>query len=364
MTAIQQWLIAAAVLAGGVVIYALAPVLAPFLTGALLAYLGDPLVGRLVRLGLPRTLAVVAVFIVIFAFLLAIPLWLVPLVENQIAVFARNLPTYLQWVQDVLLPWATGHLGSPAIDLSNIKDLLVQQWQQAGGLAVRVVKVIGASGGALLAWLANLVLVPVVTFYLLRDWQRVLAALRALLPRAQAPLIESVARECDEMLATFLRGQLTVMLALGVMYSFGLWLVGLDLAFLIGLIAGLVSFVPYLGLIVGMAAAGVAALMQFHEVLPLVYVALVFGIAQLIEGTVLTPLLVGDRIGLHPVAVIFAVMAGGQLFGFVGVLLALPAAAVIAVIVRRIYARYKGEDGSAADAAKPETWVETNGDGC
>jgi predicted PurR-regulated permease PerM len=192
----------------------------------------------------------------------------------------------------------------------------------------------------LLAWLANLVLIPVVTFYLLRDWHIVIERVHELLPRRSEPHIVRLASEADTMLGAFLRGQLSVMTALAVVYSLGLWIVGLDLALLIGLIAGLVSFVPYLGFITGIALAGIAAYLQFQELLPLVWVALVFGIGQMLEGMLLTPWLVGDKIGLHPVAVIFAIMAGGQLFGFVGVLLALPVAAVLMVILREARRRY------------------------
>ncbi|MEX0614583.1 MAG: AI-2E family transporter, partial [Methylophaga sp.] len=159
-------------------------------------------------------------------------------------------------------------------------------------------------------------------------------------PRRHAEKITNLSLECDDMLAGFLRGQLLVMLALSIMYSVGLTLIGLELALLIGVIAGIVSFVPYLGLLVGIVLAGLAAYLQFQEWLPVLYVIGVFSFAQMIEGTVLTPRFVGERIGLHPVAVIFAVMAGGSLFGFIGVLLALPVAAVVMVLIRHGHDRY------------------------
>jgi predicted PurR-regulated permease PerM len=168
-----------------------------------------------------------------------------------------------------------------------------------------------------------------------------MSRVRELLPRRSEAVIVKLAQQSDEVLGAFLRGQLLVMLALAFIYSAGLMMMGLDLALLIGMLAGLVSFVPYLGFIVGILAACVAALFQFQELLPLLYVAIVFGVGQMLEGMVLTPLLVGDRIGLHPVAVIFSVLAGGQLFGFVGVLLALPVAAVIAVLLRYLHTQYK-----------------------
>jgi predicted PurR-regulated permease PerM len=163
-----------------------------------------------------------------------------------------------------------------------------------------------------------------------------------LIPRRYEATVARLATASDEVLGAFLRGQLTVMLALGTIYSVGLWLVGLELALLIGMLAGLVSFVPYLGFIVGILAAGLAALMQFGDLLPLLYVVIVFMVGQAVEGMLLTPLLVGEKIGLHPVAVIFAVLAGGQLFGFFGILLALPVASVVMVLLRYTHERYVG----------------------
>ena len=198
-----------------------------------------------------------------------------------------------------------------------------------------------ASGFALVSWIVNAALIPVVAFYLLRDWDRLVAAIRALIPSEYEGAVVKVVSDCDEVLSAFIRGQLLIMLLLGCIYAFGLTIVGIDLAILIGMLAGLASIVPYLGVITGILAATAAALFQFHDVHHVVYVAIVFGIGQILEAAVLTPLLVGDRIGLHPVAVIFAVLAGGQLFGFTGVLLALPAAAVIMVFVRHALGHYK-----------------------
>jgi predicted PurR-regulated permease PerM len=174
----------------------------------------------------------------------------------------------------------------------------------------------------------------------MRDWDLLIRRLHDLLPRRYEATTARLARECDAVLAQFMRGQLLVMLALAAISTTGLLIVGLNLAFLIGRLAGLVSFVPYLGFIVGILAAGIAAAVQFHDAAHLIYVAIVFGVGQALEGMVLSPWLVGDRIGLHPVAVIFAVMAGGQLFGFLGVLLALPAAAVMVVLLRHAHGRY------------------------
>lgn len=323
-------------------IYVLAPILTPFLAGALLAYLGDPLVDRLEAKHLPRTWAVVMVFVVIFSILVAMPFIMLPLMEQQFTALLNKLPQYLDWLQNKVVPvlGQTLNLDPAQKDMSAMKNAVLENWRQVGGVAKNLVQAVSHSGVAMLAWVANMVLVPVVTFYLLRDWDILVARIHQLLPRQSEPVIVSLSKQSDEVLGAFLRGQLVVMVALGLVYSLGLWLVGLDLAFLIGMIAGLVSFVPYLGFIVGIVLAGVAAVMQFQEWLPLLMVAGVFGVGQMLEGMVLTPLLVGDKIGLHPVAVIFAVMAGGQLFGFVGVLLALPVAAVIMVLLRHIVEQY------------------------
>jgi predicted PurR-regulated permease PerM len=191
-------------------------------------------------------------------------------------------------------------------------------------------------------WLANIILIPVITFYLLRDWDHLVNYVRDILPRSIEGKVVQLAQESDEVLGAFLRGQMLVMLALGIIYSIGLSIVGVEFSLLIGLFAGLLSFIPYMGLIVGVLIAGVAVLFQTGELISLLWVFLVFGIAQMIEGMFLTPVLVGDRIGLHPVAVIFAVLAGGQLFGFFGILLALPVFAVLAVLLRHAHKKYKG----------------------
>ena len=209
-----------------------------------------------------------------------------------------------------------------------------------GSIMGRLFVKLTRSGQLLITWVAYLTLIPVVTFYLLRDWDILVGKVNDLIPRPYEKLLGKLAKQCDEVLAEFLRGQLLLMMVQAVIYTIGLWIVGLEFALLIGMLAGLVSFVPYLGFIVGFGVAGVAGFMQFHDIIHLVYILIVFGIGQVIEGMVLSPLLVGDRIGLHPVAVIFAVMAGGQLFGIVGVLLALPVAAIIVVLFRHVHERY------------------------
>jgi len=327
-------------LALGGLIYLLSPVLTPFLFAALLAYIGDPLVDQLEK-KLPRGLSVSIVFLFIIGAVALAIFFLLPLVERQVSFLVEKLPQYSNRIHETVLPWLRDTLGvERVLNLDALREAATQYWTKAGGIMANLVASVSRSGVALLAWLANLVLIPVLTFYLLRDWDILVERVHELIPRRIEATVATLARESDEVLGAFLRGQLTVMLGLAAIYAAGLWLVGLDLALLLGLLAGLVSFVPYLGFVVGIVAAGIAALLQFQDLFHLLPVVAVFAIGQAVEGMLLTPILVGDRIGLHPVAVIFAVLAGGQLFGFFGILLALPIAAVVMVLLRHAHERY------------------------
>jgi predicted PurR-regulated permease PerM len=253
----------------------------------------------------------------------------------------HNIPDYLRWLQDRALPALGIRLPEGLrLDAAGLKAMVAENWTQAGGAARYLIGTIFKSGAALLAFTSALILVPVVSFYLLRDWDRLIAWVDGMVPPRHQPTVRGFARETDTVLAAFLRGQFLVMLFLAAFYSAGLLLAGLQLGLLIGLVSGLVSFVPYLGFIVGILAASIAILVQTQELFPLLWVGLVFGIGQILESAFITPWLVGDRIGLHPVAVIFAVLAGGLLFGFIGVLLALPMAAVLAVFLRHAQTRW------------------------
>jgi predicted PurR-regulated permease PerM len=339
-------------LAAGWLLYLLSPILTPFIVAALLAYLGDPLVDRLEERRLPRSAAVSVVFLVIVGLLVLLLLILIPRIEEQISTLVAKLPQYIDWLKLHLLPHIEGLLPADAKhwDAEALRNSLTQHWSKAGGLLTGVWSSISASGVALVGWIGNLVLIPVLTFYLLRDWDRLVAGIEALLPRSSSPVWCRLASESDEVLGAFLRGQMLVMFALGVIYTTGLWLVGLDFALLIGMFAGIVSFVPYLGLIVGILIAGIASVLQFKGIDMLPWVIAVFVIGQLLEGFVLTPRLVGERIGLHPVAVIFAVMAGGQLYGFFGILVALPVAAVVLVLLRYALGNYRASGLYLGDA--------------
>jgi len=339
---LQKWQLVGLTLLLGGAVYLLAPILTPFAAAALLAYLGDPLVDRLEARKLSRTAAVSVVFGLMTLGVVIFVLLLVPMVERQISKLFERLPVYLAWGQNIALPWIEANTGFDVegVEVSSLLDVLKSHWQQAGGVAATVLGGISKSGMTVLLWLTNLALIPVVTFYLLRDWDVLIARIRALLPRAIEPAVSRLAGQSDVVLASFLRGQVSVMLALGAIYAIGLSLVGVDLALLIGMLAGLVSFIPYLGAIVGVGAALIATLVQHGDWLHVVLVLGVFAVGQTLESFVLTPWLVGDKIGLHPVAVIFAVMAGGQLFGFLGVLLALPVAAIVMVLLRYAHEQY------------------------
>jgi predicted PurR-regulated permease PerM len=338
----QKWLVLISIVLCAWILYLLAPVLTPFLIAAFLAYLGDPAVDRLETIRFSRTLSVIFVFLLMSIIGLSLLLILIPLFEDQLARLITRIPQMITWIQSELLPRISSVSGIELsnIDLDSVKNTIASNWKDIGNVIGMVMGRVTQSGQLFLVWFSYFVLVPVVTFYLLRDWDILVARLHELIPRHYEAVVVKLARECDAVLAEFFRGQLLLMLAQGILYSIGLWIAGLEFALLIGMLAGLVSFVPYLGFIVGVFVASIAAFMQFHDFIHLVYVLIVFGVGQAIEGMVLSPWLVGERIGLHPVVVIFAVMAGGQLFGFFGILLALPVAAVITVLLRYFHNQY------------------------
>jgi len=340
---LRPWLWFAAVLVLGLLLWLLAPVLTPFAIAALLAWLADPLVVRLERSGRSRTVAASLIFLLMSAVVVLALLLLLPMLQSQLRRAVDWLPQLAAWATGVALPWLqarTGLAWADGVDAAGLTELLKGHWQAAGGIAAQIITGLSRSGLAVVGFVINLLLVPFVTFYFMRDWRYMLDRLHRLLPRPLEPTVVRLARESDAVLGAFLRGQMTVMICLGLIYGIGLGLVGLDLGFLIGMVAGLLSFVPYLGTTVGLVVAIVATLVEHGDLFHLVLVVAVFSTGQVIESYFLTPWLVGDRIGLHPVAVVFAVMAGGTLFGFLGVLLALPVAAVVMVLGRYAHGRY------------------------
>ncbi len=327
----------------GLFLWLISPILSPFVLAILLAWLGNPMVARLERAGRSRNTAILLVFS-LFALSAALAIVvLVPLMWQQLIQLMDGLPKLVVWFQSTALPWLESKLHkdiASLLDPTSTVEAIKQHWKEIGSMASVVLAYASKSGIAFLVFLSNLLLLPILSFYFLRDWPLFLQQLRDILPRALEPKIVQLASESNDVLGGFLRGQLLVMLSLGSIYAVGLWIVGLDSGLLIGFIAGLVSFVPYLGATVGIIAAIIASLIQYGDINHLLLVGVVFMVGQTIESFVLTPWLVGDRIGLHPVAVIFAIMAGGQLFGFVGILIALPCAAVINVVYKHARIRY------------------------
>ena len=349
-----QWLALAAGL--GVLVWLLGPVLTPFVIAALLAWLGEPLVARVQSNGKSRTTGVVLVFALMTAVVVLAVLLLVPLIERQLAQLVDWLPRFGAWITGTAVPWLENRFNlklAGYVDPTQIIELLKKNWQEAGGIAATIFGGVSKSGLAILGWIANLALIPVVTFYFMRDGRDMLHRVRDLLPRPIEPVAARLAAESDQVLGGFIRGQFSVMITLGAIYATGLTLVGVDLGILIGIIAGLVSFVPYLGALVGVGAAVIATLVQHGDWTHLLLVLAVFSVGQTVESFFLTPWLVGDKIGLHPVAVIFAIMAGGQLFGFLGVLLALPVAAVLVVVMRFVHEHYTHSRLYGADDPVP-----------
>lgn len=344
----RHWLILALLAATGFLVYLLAPVITPFAISAVLAYFGDPWVDRLEKTSiwkwtLGRTLAVSIVFVLLLSLLTVVLLIIVPLLLEQTRLLIQRLPEWIEWFSGTALPWLAGKAGFEltGFDSAQFSEMLKEYWQEISTAAFRVVDFISRGGMAVVTLLTNLVLIPVVTFYLLRDWDLLVRAVHDLLPRNVESEISRMAVDVDKVLGAFFRGQLMVMVALGLIYSVGLSVVGIEFAVLIGMGAGLLSIVPYLGSIVGVLVASGAAIFQFQDWFHLLMVLLVFGVGQTAEGMYLTPKLVGDQIGLHPVTVIFAVLAGGQLFGFLGILLALPVAAALNVLVRHMHEKYR-----------------------
>jgi len=363
----RRWQMLVITLIIGYLIWLLSPVLMPFAVAAMLAYLGDPLANRLQRLGMSRAWAASVVFLVLLLALVGVLLLLIPLISRQIENLIENLPRYSQWAQQTAWPWLQQklHLDPRMFDSDQLLAALKAHIGSIGDIATSVLGKVSRSGVGVVLWMTNLVLIPVVAFYLLRDWHRLVGTIDRMLPRSIEPTIAHLAHESDKVLGAFVRGQLLVMLALGIFYGAGLSLVGLSVGLLIGIVAGLLSFVPYLGFIVGFGAAIIAVLVQYGDWSHVLMICGVFAVGQLLEGYVLVPRLVGGKIGLHPVAVIFAVLAGGYLFGFLGVLLALPAASVIVVLLRYLLERYRlselyTEEGPDDPALAGQTEVEVD----
>jgi predicted PurR-regulated permease PerM len=327
----------------GALIWVLTPVLTPFAAALLLAWLGNPVVGRLQARGMSRNGAVMLVFSLILLAMIAMVVVLVPLIQRQIVTLSESMPRYLDWLVTTGVPWIKAKTGfdlSVWLDPGHIVETMKRNWKGASGIATQVLGYLTQSSFAVLGWFANLVLIPFLTFFFLRDWNELVKRAANLIPRARVQTVSVLAGESDSVLGSFLRGQFMVMVAMGLFYAIGLWMVGLEVGVLIGLLAGVLTFVPYVGPTTVLVGGVIAALVQFGDWQHIVGVLAVWGIGQLLESYVLTPKLVGDRVGLSPVTVIFAVMTGGSLFGFLGMLLALPVASVANVLIRHLMKQY------------------------
>ena len=325
-------------------LWLLGPVLTPFVVAAVLAYALTPLVNKLDSLGrgrMPRVLAVIIVELLFIVVALSLVLLIVPIVAKEIPLLREQIPLLADRINNGLTPWLAQFGIKISLDFGSLKTLAMKylnaNYEEMFGSVVSSVRL---GGSVALAVIGNAVLIPVALFYLLMDWDKFVATLLELVPPPMRSAFDSFTDEADSVLGQYLRGQLLVMLVMAAFYAIGLALFGLDLALPIGIFTGLAMFIPYLGFGVGLILAILAGLLQFASIKVFVMVAVVYGIGQLLESLVLTPRMVGERIGLHPLAVIFALLAFGQVFGFVGVLIALPLSAVLLVALRRIKQRY------------------------
>lgn len=320
-------------------------ILLPFVVGMVVAYFLDPVVARLQRMGMSRTWATTSVTIIAVLLTVGVAMAILPPLFSQLQSLILSFPDYTVKLAARITPLIDPireRLNLPPLSLHELQAELTQRAGQVLAVAGTVAGKLAQGGLAVFNLLALLFLTPVVTFYLLRDWERLVDAIDGALPRDHADTIRKLAHESNAAIAGYVRGQALVCISLGSIYAVGLSLVGLQFGLIIGLIAGAISFIPFVGTFVGAVMALGMALVQFPpDWMGVVKVAVVFVVGQMLEGNVLSPKLVGDRVGLHPVWIMFALLAGGALFGFVGVLIAVPVAAVIGVVVRHLISRYR-----------------------
>lgn len=329
----------------GIFVSTFKSVLLPFVAGVVIAYFLDPVVDRFERMKLSRTLSVAIVLCLVILVVVPIAFLLISSINNQIIKFIEVLPEYAASFSEKVQPVLANIIDKfTDEDIKSINALIKENILKTVTVAAKMIGSIITSGIAVVNLLSLLLITPIVTFYMLRDWDILVSKVDGLLPRSYASSIRAQFRDINEILAGFLRGQLTVCVLLGTYYSVGLLLVGLDLGLVVGFLAGLISFIPYVGSIVGFIVSVALALAQFDSLTPILYVCLVFFSGQFFEGNFLTPKLVGDSVKLHPVWVMFALLAGGVLLGFLGLLIAVPVAAVIGVLVRHGILTYKKSD--------------------
>ncbi len=327
-----------------VFIYLVKGILLPFVVGLGVAYFLDPAADKLEEWGLSRTLATVIITLLFFLGMGAGLAALAPVLYHQMVAFISEIPAYIQMMENNYLPRVEAWLSQLGQEEALASDTISSVGADVASLFKGLLSGILQSWAGLASLASLIVLTPVVTFYLLRDWDRLVEKVDDLLPRDHAETIREQAREIDRTLASFVRGQLNVCVILGTFYAIGLSLAGLKFAVMIGVLAGLLVIIPYVGTVISALLSVGIAYAQFEGIEDVAIVAAVFVAGQMLEGYFLTPTLVGDKVGLHPVWVIFGMLAGGALFGFVGVLLAVPVSAVIGVLARFALARYKESD--------------------
>ncbi len=332
----------------------LGPILAPFVIAAVFAYICDPAVNWMVARRAPRPLAVLLVIVALGLVLIALGLILLPMVYREAVTLIRRLPDLVEMFNARVSPLLLARLGIDLqLDAAQFRQLVADNWNNAQDLVPIVLGHLKTGGMAVLGFIANLFLIPLVMFYLLQEWPHILDELQRVVPRPWLERTMRMINDIDSVMSEFLRGQLSVMLLLAVFYSLGLWFAGLNFALPVGVLTGLLVFIPYVGFGGGLILAILAALLQAEGWSPLVGVAVVYSLGQLIESFLLTPYLVGERIGLHPLAVIFALLAFGQLFGFVGVLVALPVSAALLVGLREVRTAWFASPIYLGDRAAP-----------
>jgi predicted PurR-regulated permease PerM len=344
-TAAAWGAIAAAIV---LVVWLLGPVLTPFVVAAVLAYALTPLVNKFDHAGrgrIPRILAVLIVELLFIIAMLAIALLIVPILAKEIPLLREQLPALAERLNAWAAPMLKSFGINIALDVASVKAFVLKYLNAnvEDGISA-LLSSLKVGGSVALTLVGNAILIPVALFYLLMDWENFVQRAVQLVPPRLRSAFDSFMNEADEVLGQYLRGQMLVMLVLAIFYTIGLSLFGLDLALPIGVFTGLAIFVPYVGFGVGLVLALLAGLLEFASFKAVIMVAVVYGAGQFIESLFLTPRLVGERIGLHPLAVIFALLAFGQLFGFVGVLIALPASAVLLVAIRRAQKQYLASD--------------------
>jgi predicted PurR-regulated permease PerM len=321
-------------------LWLLTPVLTPFVAAVIIGYVLNPGVDWMEHRRIPRALGVLVAIVGLGLLIAALVLVVVPILSDQLPLLRERIPALLARIDATIGPWLKQMGAGGRLDFAALQNAIATKFTIGDGATTALLTWLRIGGSALMGWAATLFLIPIVLFYLLLDWHRVVARIGENVPRRWTAEVTDMATEADQLLAQYLRGQLLVMLLLAVFYSAGLAIAGFDIALPVGILTGLLVIIPYLGFGLGLALALIAALLQFDGWYGLAAVAVVYGLGQFVESFYLTPRLVGERIGLHPLIVIFALLAFGQLFGFVGILLALPASAILSVVFGRLRRHY------------------------